>query len=137
MASRDLSLAHEILRTQFNKAKAEFEKNNPTVKVVVTCTYRSPEEQNNLYNQPWDKKDNDGDGKIDEANEKVTTVRGGHSKHNSLPSKAIDVAFICNGKTDWSEKWFKLFAQYMKHPQITWGGSWKTFKDYPHFQVED
>lgn len=38
--------------------------------------------QNSLFNQPTDGKDNDGDGKIDEADEKVTGARGGSSPHN-------------------------------------------------------
>lgn len=38
--------------------------------------------QDGLYNQPHDGKDNDGDGKIDEADEKVTAAKGGQSPHN-------------------------------------------------------
>jgi hypothetical protein len=83
---------------------------------------------------PWDKKDNDGDGKVHEANEKVTHGKGGQSPHNYNPSFAIVVAFINNGKTDWSEKWFKAFAPYMSNPKIEWGGIWK-FVDYPHFEL--
>lgn len=136
MASRDLNLAHEVLRTQFTTAKIAFEKNNPTVKVVVTCTYRPAEEQNKLYNQPWDKKDNDGDGKVDESDEKVTQAKGGQSPHNYNPSYAIDVAFINNGKTDWSEKWFKAFAPYMANPKIEWGGLWRSMPDMPHYELK-
>ena len=56
------------------------------------------------------KKDNNGNGKINEAAEKVTQAKGGQSAHNYNPSFAIDVAFVVKSKTDWAEKWFKLFA---------------------------
>ena len=54
--------------------------------------------QNSLFNQPYDGKDNDGDGKIDEADEKVTGAKGGQSPHNY--GLAADFVPIKNG-TEW------------------------------------
>ena len=136
MSSRLLTDSHPIFQKQFPIAKAAFEKANPTVEVFLTCTYRSPAEQTALYNQPFDKKDNDGDGRIDEADEKVTQAKALQSPHNYLPSFAIDVAFKVNGKLDWNSKWFIAFSKYMSNPSIEWGGVWK-FKDTPHYEVKN
>ncbi|MBC7424972.1 MAG: M15 family metallopeptidase [Bacteroidia bacterium] len=135
MSSRKLTDAHIILQQQFPIAKEKFEKDNKGVEVFITCSYRSPQEQTALYNQPFDKKDNDGDGRIDEADEKVTQAKALQSPHNYLPSFAIDVAFNVNGKLDWSSKYFLLFSKYMITDKIEWGGTWK-FKDTPHYEIK-
>lgn len=109
---------------------------NPGVEVFLTATYRSKEEQNALYNQPWDKKDNDGDGKVDEKDEKVTQAKGLQSPHNFLPSLAIDVAFKVKGVVSWDTKWYKKFSVFMINPAITWGGTFKSMVDYPHFELK-
>lgn len=137
MPSRNIADAHLILQKQYIKAKEQFEKANPTVEVILTCTHRSNEEQTALYNQPTDKKDNDGDGKIDESDEKVTNAKAGQSPHNYKPSLAIDVAFKVNGKIDWSSKWFTAFSKYMISEDIVWGGNWKSIKDLPHYEIKN
>jgi peptidoglycan L-alanyl-D-glutamate endopeptidase CwlK len=136
MASRNISDAHPILQTQFSIAKPAFERDHTGVEVFLTCSYRSPQEQTALYNQPFDHKDNDGDGKVDEGDEKVTQAKAGQSPHNYLPSFAIDVAFKVNSKLDWSSKWFSSFSKYMSTTTIEWGGVWK-FKDTPHYEVKN
>lgn len=124
MSSRRLEDAHLVLQEQFTKAKAEFESKNPGLEVFLTCSYRSKEEQNELYQQGRTK-----------PGSKVTNAKGGQSAHNFLPSFAIDVAFKVNGKVDWSDKWFKKFSIFMVNPKIEWGGQWK-FVDYPHYEVK-
>ena len=57
--------------------------------IKLTQGRRTQEYQNDLYNQPWDGKDNDGDGKVDEADEKVTWTK--NSKH--IEGRAFDIAF--------------------------------------------
>lgn len=72
---------------------------------------------------------------------KVTNAKGGQSVHNY--GFAVDIVLIVNGKTaswdthkdwdndgiaDWDEC-VKIFAKY----GWSWGGSWTTFKDMPHF----
>jgi peptidoglycan L-alanyl-D-glutamate endopeptidase CwlK len=124
MPSRKIEDAHVILQKQYNSAKAAFEKQHEGVKVFLTATYRSKEEQDVLYAQ----------GRTTKG-QKVTNAKGGQSAHNFKPSMAIDVAFDVNGKTDWSDKWFILFAPYMKNPNITWGGNFKSIPDKPHYEV--
>jgi peptidoglycan L-alanyl-D-glutamate endopeptidase CwlK len=91
----------------------------------ITCTYRSPEEQLELYAQG-----RTAPGKI------VTQLKSG-SKHNTNPSRAFDIAFQKDGKMYWDKKHFIRFAGIIKsiNPAVKWGGDWKKFKDYPHFEI--
>lgn len=123
MPSTDLKDTNLILATQYEIAKQKFEKDNPTLKVSIDCTYRSFEEQNKLYNQ-WPK---------------VTLAKGGQSPHNYNPSMAIDVKIINNGHITWERKYFADFAKLMVTKEIEWGGDWKLksgFVDNPHFQLK-
>jgi len=104
------------------------------IEVKITCGMRTFEQQDALYNQTCDGKDNDGDGKIDEADEKVTNAKAGQSFHNY--GLAIDVVPIINGKAIWDIKnpvWQKI-AQIGREVGFQWGGDWTGFKDYPHFE---
>ena len=68
----------------------------------------------------------------------VTYKRGGESKHNSLPSRALDVAFLlADGEVSWSATLLEKFARLMKaaDARVHWGGDWPGFKDRPHFEV--
>lgn len=62
-----------------------------------------------------------------------------HSKHNKKPSLAFDAAPY---PIDWEDiARFDEMGKVMKAAaktvgvKITWGGSWKSFKDRPHFEV--
>jgi soluble lytic murein transglycosylase-like protein len=64
------------------------------------------------------------------------------SKHNAAPSLAMDLAPYANGRIDWDDiNAFKRMAQSIKaaakalNVALTWGGDWKSFKDYPHFEL--
>src|SRR3989304_3747516 len=95
MASRRLEDLNEILVSVYQKAKVEYDKLYPAnPQPFITCTYRSPQEQPALFNQPRDGKDNNGNGIIDDKSEKVTQAQAGQSPHNFHPSYAFDIAFI-------------------------------------------
>lgn len=56
--------------------------------------------------------------------------------------EAIDIA-PCNPIIDWKDiERFKLLSKHIKQIAnalkipITWGGDWKTFKDYPHYELK-
>lgn len=137
MASRKIDDLDPVLAYAFGKAEMEWNLTWPNApKPYLTCTHRPALEQTALYNQPTDKKDNDGDGKVDEADEKVTNAKAGQSAHNFLPALAFDVAFkLPSGASDWDSKLFSQFAKLMlKTPGITWGGTFKSLKDQPHFE---
>ncbi|RAJ92205.1 peptidoglycan L-alanyl-D-glutamate endopeptidase CwlK [Larkinella arboricola] len=137
MASRRIDDLDPVLAYAFGKAEAEWRIKFPELsQPFLTCTYRSKEEQTALYNQPFDKKDNDGDGKVDEADEKVTNAKAGQSAHNYQPRLAFDVAFKKkNGQADWNTELFTLFSKLvLQTAGITWGGHFKSLKDAPHFE---
>jgi peptidoglycan L-alanyl-D-glutamate endopeptidase CwlK len=127
MPSRELKDLDSKLVNAYNLAKGIYANRYPNEpQPFITCTYRSNEEQNQLYALGRTVK-----GKI------VTNAKAGQSKHNSLPSKAFDIAFIgLDKKLNWNKKYFKMFADIVKEVDdtIEWGGVWK-FIDLPHFQL--
>lgn len=66
-------------------------------------------------------------------------VKYPNSRHNSKPSMAIDIAPY---PIDWKDiERFHELAELVKieaerlNIKIVWGGDWKFFKDYVHFQL--
>ena len=93
------------------------------IDVIVTSTYRDNESQDALYAQG-----RTAPGKI------VTNAKGGESYHNY--KCAIDIVPIVGGKCVWDDAapiW-KTLGQLGKQAGLEWAGTWKTFKEYPHFQ---
>jgi peptidoglycan LD-endopeptidase CwlK len=91
--------------------------------------YRSPERQNELFRQ------------------KLSEVSGGNSKHNYLPSLAVDVAPY---PIDWKNlERFRRFGEYVLGVadslgiKLRWGGDWdgdtdikdQKFNDLVHFEL--
>jgi len=70
----------------------------------VSEGYRSPAAQDELYTHG-----RSAPGPV------VTYKRGGESKHNALPSRALDVAFLlADGTVSWSGLLLSKFARLMK-----------------------
>lgn len=102
----------------------------------ITQGLRTIEYQNELYEQ--------GRTKLFDKNGKrlgiVTNARGGESYHNY--GLAFDLCILRdldnNGTfetVDWNEKeQTKKVVQLLKARGWEWGGDFKSFKDYPHFQ---
>ena len=93
--------------------------------------HRSQERQDKLY---------------DEGKTKVKYPRG---RHNSMPSRAVDVTPY---PVDWADRERQtLFAGFVigvaraKGIKLRWGGDWDTdfqvmdnrFDDFPHFEIKD
>jgi len=94
---------------------------------IITECYRSPERQDELFEQGRSKP-----GPV------VTYKRGGESNHNKVPTPALDVAFLlADGSVSWSGLLLSKFARLMKaaDARVHWGGDWLGFKDRPHFEV--
>ncbi|WP_433943593.1 M15 family metallopeptidase [Paenibacillus sp. SN-8-1] len=103
------------------------------VPIVITQGLRTISEQDGLYAQGRTKP-----GAI------VTNARGGYSYHNF--GVAIDFALLMpDGKSvTWDMKrdgdgdgiadWDEVVAD-AKRLGWAWGGDWRTFKDYPHFEM--
>ncbi|WP_018752159.1 M15 family metallopeptidase [Paenibacillus sanguinis] len=95
------------------------------VPILITQGLRTIAEQDALYAQGRTKP-----GKI------VTNARGGYSNHNF--GMAIDFCLLKpDGKNvSWevSPAWLQV-VEIAKSLGFEWGGDWKKFKDYPHFEM--
>ena len=102
--------------------------------ISIICGYRSQEEQERAFLEGRSK------------------ARFGESKHNSWPSKAVDVVPWPFCVADWQDSnYFSHMAGYIKAVadgmgiRIRWGGDWnmdrrssnETFLDLPHFELMD
>lgn len=140
MASRSLQDLHPDMQILARKFLAACAASNETLAEGVTplnpliyVTYRSNKEQDELYKQGRTVA-----GKI------VTNAKGGQSKHNctnpdgSPASQAFDCANAPNGSIDWygrDNAWQRM-GEIGEKIGLSWGGSWKTFKDRPHFELK-
>lgn len=126
-SSRDINTCDPILIKGWSEGlKIYKEKHGDEFTPFITAAYRSPEDQAKLYAQ----------GRTT-AGKKVTNIKSG-GKHNQLPSKAFDIAFKDKlGNLVWDNKNFLNFAIAIRSTNINikWGGDWKSFKDYPHFEI--
>lgn len=130
MSSRKLSDLHPDLEVKANQMLAECK--HQGIDIIITCTYRSAEEQLALYKQG-----RETPGKI------VTAAKPGQSAHNSVnpngsPSaQAFDVVPLINGKPQWDAQdpiWQRVGA-IGKSFGLEWGGDWVGLYDLPHFQL--
>jgi len=102
------------------------------IELLIYCTYRSPEEQDELYACGRTK-----EGKI------VTNCRGGMSKHNrQLPngrpaSDAFDCVPLINGKAQWNDKLlYAKIGELGEKAGLKWAGKWVgRLKETAHFEV--
>jgi len=101
----------------------------PNRDLILTCTYRDTAEQRRLYQNGRTVK-----GKI------VTNIDGvkKKSKHNHKPAQAFDFAVLINGNETWDEKYYDSAWLFFREAKLTnkvsWGRTWKNFKDYPHIE---
>ena len=132
-----IKLIHPKLRDELLADYLYINKNilGKGVRLRLTHTYRSPEEQHKLFLQ----------------RPKVTNADSWQSIHNY--GLAFDIVLMYdknndgvfetvswdmikdgdnNGKADWME-----MVAFFKSRGWEWGGDWKSFKDYPHFQISD
>lgn len=97
-------------------------------------------EQDQIFKQAKDGIDNDLDGKVDEADEKVTKARAGYSNHNFGIAGDFGVFF---GKLYIDSRYpskaaavHRAVAAHASAEGLEWGGDWKDFQDLPHFEIE-
>jgi len=135
MASRqisDLSKQLQPLASKFvNTANAILAKYNASV--ILTCTFRTDDEQAELYAIGRSVK-----------GRKVTNAKPGESKHNFVDKKsgkpaseAFDIAILVNGKLNWdldSPVW-EIAGSIGENLGLEWAGRWERFREGPHFQL--
>lgn len=76
--------------------------------------------------------------------EKEMVAKGASKTLNSrhIGGFAVDLAAYVAGKLTWQPAPYKVIAKAMKmaakdlNVPIVWGGSWLTFKDYGHFELD-
>ena len=93
--------------------------------IPSTGGLRTEEEQNKLYHQ--------GKSRLD----------GYKKRSNHQHGLALDVYAFVDGKASWEKEHLAMVAAAMLQAasglgyELSWGGLWKSFEDYPHFQLED
>lgn len=105
---------------QLKKVLIEMEKRGHPMK--VTSTYRSWDEQNELYEQGRSR-----------PGKKVTNAQGGYSWHNY--KVAIDMCFV-NGEPFGETQPWSMYGDVAKLYGLSWGGDWTSFPDRPHIQMD-
>lgn len=129
----NLVTADEKLQLLFNEVIKEID-------CTVIYGHRTPEEQFELFKKGRTRVD--GWWTVTDKSKVVTNLDGTtkKSRHNYYPSKAVDVVPY---PLDWNDiDSFKLLASVVKRKalelgiDVEWGGDWKSFKDYPHWQIK-
>lgn len=126
-ANRKLNMEGMNRETAVKVRQVIAEMHEKGIYVCVAQGYRSIAEQNALYAQ----------GRRGLKGEKVVTnAKGGQSNHNF--GVAVDLCLYTDDGTnciwDVNDKFKKIVAA-MKARGFKWGGDWKSFKDYPHFEL--
>lgn len=103
------------------------------IDVLVTCTHRTHQEQNELYAIGRTK-----------PGRRVTNARAGESSHNFTvngqpASLAFDVVPMRYGKPVWGTigddlKLWQRVGAIGEAAGLSWAGRWVTFKEFPHFE---
>ncbi len=102
------------------------------IEPLITCTYRSGKEQDELYAQGRTK-----------PGARVTNARAGQSAHNNThqgkpAARAFDVVPMVGGKPQWDAKHphWQLMGQIGEDLGLTWYGNPRAkFREFPHFEL--
>lgn len=128
MSSRKLTDLHPQMQPMVTRFLANAR--TAGIDLLVTCTYRSNEEQAALYAIGRTKP-----GRI------VTNAKPGRSTHNNTlngkpAALAVDVVPLRDGKPVWaaSDPVWKRVGEIGEKVGLEWAGRWTTFREYPHFQ---
>jgi peptidoglycan L-alanyl-D-glutamate endopeptidase CwlK len=149
MASRHIHHLHADMQWRVLAWQEECEREG--LEVLITCTWRSPAEQNELYAQGRTKP-----GDI------VTRARGGQSDHNHRDpdtqrpaSLAVDFVPLRGGKLVWGTKgngidsdptdnhkddlelWQRCAVIAKKYGLVWYGEPGSEFKEFPHLRHPD
>ena len=122
-----LATAHPVLALLFNRVIVR--PDMPT-DITITAGHRGKAEQ---------------DAAFASRNSKL---RWPNSKHNKVPSLAVDAVPIFAGKPTWDwthyhplaavikDEWAKMQAEGLTEGfTLSWGGDWTSFKDGPHWEL--
>ena len=127
MPSKDIQDCDPKLISFWYALKKWYQDKFPAREIFLTCTYRSPAEQAEIFakNKP---------GII------LTRCDGAKvkSKHNYKPARALDCAISENGKVKWQEDYYSPIGDAIKElgysKSIRWGGVF-SFSDPQHIEL--
>ena len=121
-----LSTCHPVLQVLMHRA---MDACPPGLDWMIVCGHRGKVEQEAAFDSGASK------------------VRYPKSKHNQLPSMAVDVAPWVRGSISWFAPDFKPIALHIKATwetlteadrgghTLSWGGDWTSFVDRPHWEL--
>ena len=73
---------------------------------------------------------------------RVTYKDGYIKKSYHQTGRAFDIYAYVDGKASWNKEHLTAIARHIQKVafnkygiNLKWGGDWKSFKDYPHFQI--
>lgn len=139
MASREIKHLRDDVQVLFNKffdrCRRDIWLLKRGVTVLLTCTYRSNEEQDRLYAQGRTLP-----GRI------VTNAKAGQSKHNvttasgAPAAEAFDFVPLRSGKPIWGTEGEdgKIWERCGAHGEavgLKWAGRWTRMREFPHMEV--
>ena len=113
------------------------------VRLRITQGLRTIKEQNDLYSLGRTKQNPDGISSRKPMGNIVTNAKGGSSNHNY--GIAIDIVILYDkDKNDsfetvsWdiNDKYFIKVKDYFISKGLYWGGNFRSFPDYPHFEIK-
>lgn len=98
--------------------------------MIITDGVRTKEQQMQLYAQG-----RTAPGKIVTNNDGVVNPSN-HQPHADGLGHAVDCCFLVDNQPSWdpSLPW-SVYGAAVQHLGLTWGGSWKHFKDLPHVEL--
>ena len=73
----------------------------------------------------------------------VSKADGVNNKSYHQSGKALDVYAYVDGKASWDKLHLAIIASAMLQAsaqlgyKLKWGGLWKSWQDYPHFEIKD
>ena len=139
MPSKDINDTCKAIRDVWENITNDFIESSPGYYLKIECSYRSPQEQFELFKQGREL-GSIGWSVVDKL--KVVTNDDGtikKSPHNYNPSRAIDVSVWNNqtGKVNWKTIVFSPLENIAKRYNLVWGGDFKSIKDYDHLEVKD
>ena len=128
----DTALAHTWL-----ELRDAYESAHPGHRLVVTCTHRSIEEQQLLYQIGRMYRKGVWILDTDPATKTVTRVDGTpgrESKHNLSPAQALDFYVELFGKPSWDPAQYLPVGELAVKAGLGWGGNFPD-RDYCHLEA--
>lgn len=138
MASREIGDCHEVLQKAWGYIQGAFRESFPGWDIILVCTFRPVEEQFDLFKKG--RRETPEGWIVDDSKSVVTQVDGRArlSNHNYHPARAFDVALKKPDGSityDVSEPAWQALPGIATMAGVVNGGSWKSFKDFPHFEL--